>query len=83
MKEVIIATGTLGGGGAERVFLNIGNEMSARGLKVRVLVTGSRPAESYPLDANVIVDVIRSEKRNKVLKIIDKFNQFRKQSSAA
>ena len=78
MKEVIIATGTLGGGGAERVFLNIGNEMSARGLKVRVLVTGSRPAESYPLDANVIVDVIRSEKRNKVLKIIDKFNQFRK-----
>ena len=78
MKEVIIATGTLGGGGAERVFLNIGNEMSARGLKVRVLVTGSRPAESYPLDANVIVDVIRSKKKNKALKIIDKFNQFRK-----
>lgn len=78
MKEVIIATGTLGGGGAERVFLNIANEMSARGISVRILVTGSRPAQSYPLDNSIIVDKISSTKKNKVVKIIDKFYQFRK-----
>lgn len=77
-KEVIIATGTLGGGGAERVFLNIGNEMSKRGIQVKVLVTGSRPAESYPLDDSVTVDVIRSNKNNKILKIVDKFVKFRR-----
>ena len=78
MKEVIIVTGTLGGGGAERVFLNIANEMSSRGIKVRILVTGSRPAQSYPLAKEIIVDKISSSQKNKVMKILDKSFQFRK-----
>lgn len=77
MKEVIIATGTLGGGGAERVFLNIANEMAERGIRVRVLVTGSRPAQSYPLAEGVAVDKIASKKKNRALKIFDKYLQFR------
>lgn len=77
-KEVIIATGTLGGGGAERVFLNIANNMAQQGICVRILVTGSRPAQSYPLDDNITVDKIKSVKTNKFLKIIDKFFQFRR-----
>jgi len=78
MKKVIIATGTLGGGGAERVFLNIANEMSERDVQVRILVTGSRKAESYPVSDKIIIDKIQSNKQNKIFKIIDKFVQFRK-----
>ena len=78
MKKVIIATGTLGGGGAERVFMNIANEMSKRNIKVRVLVTGSRPAESYALSNGITIDKIQSTKKNKILKVIDKFIQFRR-----
>lgn len=78
MREIIIATGTLGGGGAERVFLNLANEFANNGRNVRVLVTGSRPAESYPLSEKVIVEKILSNKDNKLLKIFDKMSQFRK-----
>ncbi len=78
MKKVVIATGTLGGGGAERVFLNIANEMAERDIKVNILVTGSRPTESYSLSNKITVEKISSMRKNKVLKVIDKLIQFRK-----
>ncbi len=77
MKKLIIATGTLGGGGAERAFLNIANEMIKRDVEVHVLVTGSRPAVAYEMDDRIIVDTIASGKKAKIFKIFDKFFQFR------
>lgn len=76
MRDIIIATGTLGGGGAERVFLNLANEMSEQGMRVHVLVTSTRKVQSYPLSQSIILDSCTSEKKNKAVKIIDKFVQI-------
>lgn len=78
IKEVIIATGTLGGGGAERVFLNIANELSKRDFHVRILVTGTKKAQSYHVDEAITIEKIISKKKNKILKVVDKFIKFRK-----
>lgn len=78
MREIIITTGTLGGGGAERVFLNIANELSKRRIRVHILVTGSKKTQSYPLDDGVIIEKIVSSKKNKFLKVLDKLIKFRR-----
>lgn len=77
-KEIIIATGTLGGGGAERVFLNIANELSKRGFRVHVLVTGTKIASNYHVDDSIVIDKILSQKKNKILKVFDKLIKFRR-----
>lgn len=78
MKKVVIATATLGGGGAERAFINIANKLSEMGVEVKIMASGSRSVEPYRINSCIKVDRIVSLKSNKILKIIDKLNKFRK-----
>lgn len=77
MKKIIIATATLGGGGAERAFINIANQLVEMGNDVRIMTSGSRSVESYKVDERIKIDNIVTCKKNKIFRIIDKFFQFR------
>lgn len=77
-KHVVIATATLGGGGAERAFINIANQLVDMGVDVKIMASGSRPVKAYPIDDRIPIEVISSNRSNKLLKIIDKLSQFRK-----
>lgn len=78
MKKVVIATATLGGGGAERAFINIANKLSEMGVEVKIMASGSRPVKAYKINKSIKIDKIASSKNNKIIKIIDKLHQFRK-----
>lgn len=77
MKEIIIVTGILGGGGAERVFVNLANAFAERGHAVRIVITGTKKSSSYELDHRVSVDKVVSENSQKVLKIAEKIKRLR------
>lgn len=78
MKKVVIATATLGGGGAERAFINIANQLVEMGVEVIIMASGSRPVEAYKINEKIKIDKILSSHNNKFLKIIDKILKFRK-----
>lgn len=50
MKKVIIATATLGGGGAERAFINIANQLVDMGIDVKIMASGSRNVAAYKIN---------------------------------
>ena len=65
MNKILIFVGGLGGGGAERVFVNIGNELHKRKYDVEFVVTGKKINENYKLNDQIKVDYISSKKKNK------------------
>ena len=78
MKKVVMAMATLGGGGAERAFINIANGFAEMGVDVKIMLSGSRPVEAYKVNGTIKRDEVVSARKNKLLKIIDKLHQFRK-----
>lgn len=78
MKKVIIATATLGGGGAERAFINIANQLVDMGIDVKIMASGSRNVAAYKINEKIRIDRIVSDKKNKIIKIFDKLIKFRR-----
>lgn len=80
MKKVLFVAATLGGGGAERVMLNLANKMKEKGLEVVVLKTADEknPHATYGLNPEITIEKIGSKHTGKLLRVIDKFTQFRK-----
>lgn len=77
MKKVMFVTATLGGGGAERVMLNLANYMAEQGHSIIVFCTAPRIKNEYPLNAAVDVIFLETDKKNKLLKIADKLKKIR------
>lgn len=78
MKKVMFVTATLGGGGAERVMLNLANYMSEHGHDVIVFATAPRIKNEYVLNPEIKTLFLETSKKNKVLKIFDKLTKIRK-----
>ncbi len=78
VKKIMFVTATLGGGGAERVMLNLANHMAKLGHQVVVLCTVPRIKNEYELNDKVEVLFLESKKKNKLLKIIDKIKRIRR-----
>ena len=80
MKKLLFVAATLGGGGAERVMLNLVNECQEKGNEVVVLRTSSKGKidAEYNLNKNINVISFDSKYKNKGLRVIDKLIQFRK-----
>lgn len=66
MKKVIIATATLGGGGAERAFINIANQLVDMGIDVKIMASGSRNVAAYKINEKIRIDRIVSDKKIKL-----------------
>ncbi|MCD7812309.1 MAG: glycosyltransferase [Ruminococcus sp.] len=77
MKNIMFVTATLGGGGAERVMLNLANYMADCGNNVVVFCTAPRIKNEYPLNEKVKTIFLETDKKNKALKIIDKIGKIR------
>lgn len=80
MKKILFVTATLGGGGAERVMLNLANKMAAKGHQVSIVKTApeKNPNAVYPLDPAITLEVIQTQHTQKLLRIADKLIQFRR-----
>lgn len=76
-KRILIVAATLAGGGAERVFVNLANEMSKNGIKVSILVTAENKTDFIP-NSNVEIITINTNYKHKLYKIFKKLIQIRK-----
>ena len=79
MKKIMFVAATLGGGGAERVMLNLANKMYEKGHSVVVIKTAieKNPKAIYGLNPNIEVKKIQSEYQNKIARIVDKLRKLR------
>lgn len=80
MKKIIFVAATLGGGGSERVMLNLANKMYDKGNKVVMLQTSGKGKRNnaYRLHEGIKIEFAVSVHKNKLLRIIDKTKQIRK-----
>ena len=73
----MFVTATLGGGGAERVMLNLANYFAEQGHQVVVFCTAPRIKNEYPLNDKIQTIFLETEKKNKLVKICDKVKKIR------
>lgn len=78
MKKIMFVTATLGGGGAERVMLNLANYMAENGHDIIVFATAPRIKNEYRLSSKIKTIFLETQRTNKLMKIIDKFGKIRK-----
>lgn len=80
MKKVLFVAATLGGGGAERVMLNLANAMYEKGNDVVVLQTAvdKNPNAKYAIDEGIIVENIKCNYTNKIKRILYKYQHIKK-----
>lgn len=78
MKKIMFVTATLGGGGAERVMLNLANNMAEKGHEIIVYCTAPRIKNEYPLNSEIKTIFLETRIKNKLLKILYKTAEMRK-----
>lgn len=76
-KKITFVAATLGGGGAERVMTGLANEMVTRGHEVTIIVTAPTRVD-YQLDERIRVITLKTDYKNKIVKIWRKLTQLRR-----
>lgn len=79
MKKVLFVAATLGGGGAERVMLNLANAIERKGNDVVILQTAidKNPDINYKISDRITVENIACKYTNKIKRICYKLKRIR------
>ena len=77
MKKIMFLAATLGGGGAERVMLNLANQMAQSDNQVTLVVTSTREVQEYEVDDKIELIRLMPKNNNKLLKVAEKLKLLR------
>lgn len=79
MKKILFVAATLGGGGAERVMLNLANAISAKGNDVVILQTAAdkNPDMMYSVEESIRIEKIECRYKKKLFRNIYKLGKTR------
>ena len=78
MKKILFVAAALGGGGAERVMLNLANALYDKGNDVVILQTTIDKKAKYSINDGIVVESIKCEYKNKIRRIWFKYKQIRR-----